>query len=305
MDLIPESISLAKAKTRQEDEDLYFQSEHSFLSNFYSCRKEENDHLVFSSAEQLFQYRKAIHANYNLTAIKIKRSPNPYEVKRLGNLVPTLETWRAQESDIMSDILLKKFTQNPQLGDQLLNTGNLNLHEASNDPKWATGAELSSRAILNGTWSGSDVMGQLLEGVRSELNRIYNINASPLSEIHSSRSTNAITTNDEIIPMQDDDEEPIAPPAPPPSKSAVATADQTIPKSVDGSLPPPPPSTSPAHSGSNTMSQSKHTHSTPRPTPSLIGQSSSVLSQTPANYAQAVTHSMSMYSQTLPPLVTH
>lgn len=81
LDLIPDAISLAKAKTRQEDDDLYFQSEHSFLSNFYSCRVEENDHLVFSSAEQLFQYRKAIHANYKLTAIKIKRSSNPYEVK--------------------------------------------------------------------------------------------------------------------------------------------------------------------------------------------------------------------------------
>lgn len=136
LDLLPNHLSLAKAKSRSDDIDLFFQGEHSPLSNFYPARIEDNDHTIFASAEQLFQHKRAIFESYPITAEKIKKNSNPYEIKRLGNLVPLSDQWKNAESDIMSDILLKKFCQNPKLGAFLTNTADLNLHEATNDRKW-------------------------------------------------------------------------------------------------------------------------------------------------------------------------
>lgn len=265
LDLLPEAISLEKAKTRRDHDDLYFQGENSPLSNFYPCRIEDNDHSIFSSAEQLFQYKKAIHANFRLTAAKIKLTFDPYEVKRLGNLVPTPDSWKALEIDLMSDILLKKYTQNPALGDRLLNTGNLNLHEASNDLQWATGAELSSKAVLSGTWPGLDTMGQLLEGVRSELSRLFGINTSDLSGQSYTPPPTQDSAHDELSPLNDD-EEP-APPHPPsdtdqniPNTDPPNDSDQTTPK-LDN--PPPAP---PSNRKMNSSPPPLNTSSLPPPT---------------------------------------
>lgn len=147
-------------------------------------------------------------------------------------------------------------------------------------------------------------MGQLLEGVRSELKRIYNINTSHLSEMHLSRSATATTPDDDdIIPMLDDEDPSTSTiPPPPPSSQPITAPDQTTPKSIDQpKLPPPPPSTSPAVDRGNTSPQQIHTHSTPRPPHCLTDHSGGASSQTPAHYTQATARSMSMLSYTLPP----
>lgn len=69
----------------------------------------------------------------------------------------------------MTSILRNKFQQNPELAAVLINTDDKNLHEATSDPKWATGAELASKSLLNSDWYGQDLLGQLLELVRTDL----------------------------------------------------------------------------------------------------------------------------------------
>lgn len=70
---------------------------------------------------------------------------------------------------------MAKFTQNESLRQYLIDTGDKHLHEATVDSKWAIGADLSSKNTANGTWTGQDVLGTLLENVR---NAIINGNQS-------------------------------------------------------------------------------------------------------------------------------
>lgn len=107
----------------------------------------------------------------------------------------------------MTDILRLKFTQNPDLANLLVATGQLHLHEATADPKWATGAELSSKATLTGQWGGSDKMGSLLDQLRSELREDTDLpptNSSPLP-----------LEGDDILPMPDDQGDNNTTPDPP------------------------------------------------------------------------------------------
>lgn len=89
---------------------------------------------------------------------------SPYEHKRLGNLIDPTQQWRDTEANCMSELLLYKYSQNPILADQLVNTGQKRLHEALADQKWATGSELASRATRKGTWSGGGSTGSTLRG---------------------------------------------------------------------------------------------------------------------------------------------
>lgn len=167
LDLLPEELSVGKAKTREEEEDVYFQSEDSFLSNFFPCKITDPDGSVYNCAEQAYQHKKAVACGSPQTADKIFKQRDPYEIKRLGKQVSSNSEWLSQEESIMSAILTEKFKQNDNLCALLVDTDNKRLHEASNDNKWAMGAELSSKAVASGTWSGADLMGRLLEGIRA------------------------------------------------------------------------------------------------------------------------------------------
>lgn len=169
LDLLPSHLSIANAKQPAYESDLYFQSEYSPLSNFYSSPIDDGFDTRYSSAEQFFQHKKALFHNYTLTANKIMLNRDPYELKRLGNLVQISQEWRDTEEDLMLNILRSKFTQNQGLAEILINTGQLHLHEASSDPKWSTGVELASKALQSGSWPGQDRLGFLLESIRAEL----------------------------------------------------------------------------------------------------------------------------------------
>lgn len=69
----------------------------------------------------------------------------------------------------MKDLLKAKFSQSKFLMDLLVNSGDKQFHESTSDQLWGTGAELSSKALLNGEWSGKDLLGQLIEEVPDAL----------------------------------------------------------------------------------------------------------------------------------------
>lgn len=71
------------------------------------------------------------------------KTRNPYEVKRLSKKIPTTPEWSTGEITLMEQIVYNKFDQNEALTAILVNTGDRQLHEASADKKWGTGAELS------------------------------------------------------------------------------------------------------------------------------------------------------------------
>lgn len=168
LDLLPPNLSLGRAKTREESEDIFFQGEFSPLSNFFPSQIITDD-ITFCSAEQAFQYRKAAFMGYDQTADKILKTRDPYEIKRLSNLVPSNEEWKETEHQTMVDILNLKFTQNSELGQFLVDTGEKMLHEATNNDHWAIGVELSSKALEQRNWEGLDTLGGLLMELRANL----------------------------------------------------------------------------------------------------------------------------------------
>lgn len=170
LDLLPPNVSVSKAKTRIDDENIYFQGEHSQLSNFYTARFTDESGIIYNSVEQAYQSKKARFHNKILIANKILCERDPYEIKRLSKEIPSSKDWIDQEQGIMKDLVSQKFHQNSELADFLQNTGDKNLHEASADSKWAIGAELASKACITTNWSGQDLLGAILEEVRAELN---------------------------------------------------------------------------------------------------------------------------------------
>lgn len=97
----------------------------------------------------------------------------PYEVKRLSKKIPTTPEWSTGELALMEQIVYNKFDQNEAFTALLIHTGDRQLHEASADMKWGKGAELSSKAVLQGEWTGEDHLGQILESVREKLKAKY------------------------------------------------------------------------------------------------------------------------------------
>lgn len=113
LDLLPSHLSVANAKQPSNETDLYFQSEHSPFFNFFSSPIYDGFGTSYNSAEQFFQHKKASFHGYIYTASKIMLTRDPYELKRLGNLVQMTQEWKDTEEDIMLNILRSKFTQNP------------------------------------------------------------------------------------------------------------------------------------------------------------------------------------------------
>lgn len=105
----------------------------------------------------------------------------------------------------MLNILQNKYQQNPELATKLVNTGQRQLHEATSDNKWSTGAELASKTLLNSDWKGQDIMGKLLETVRSDLLVRQTTQSSPPNspDVNNAHSHDPVT--DDITPLPDDD----------------------------------------------------------------------------------------------------
>lgn len=169
LDLLPPDISLSQAKSREEESGIYFQGEASPYSNFYNARFSDEQGQVFENVEQAYQYKKALFHGKLLIADKIGSTRNPYEIKRLAKQLPSNKDWLKEERSIMKGLVRNKFRQNRHLENMLIQSGDMQFHESTSDPKWGTGAELSSKALLNGEWTGQDVLGQVIEEVRNEL----------------------------------------------------------------------------------------------------------------------------------------
>lgn len=203
LDLLPPLLTAASSKTQYINDDIYFQSELSPLSNFFPSMILDSDSTFYESVEQAFQHKKAVAHNNTQLAHKIMKTRDPYEIKRLGNLIdqPNQE-WLDSETTVMSTLLKLKFTQNPALGLFLVSTGQKSLHEATGDKTWATGTDLLSSATKNKTWTGNDTLGRLLEEIRHFL-----LSTTPPPPLTSPTPSPPSTQHDTLSPMPDDDEE--------------------------------------------------------------------------------------------------
>lgn len=133
----------------------HFRDAYNFLSNFYEAPV-TYDGLTFKNNESAFQSAKARNVNQK----RIFTQTDGKAAKRLGRKVALREDWEDIKEDLMADIVWAKFTQNSDLQEKLLATGDQKLVEGNtwNDTYWG---------VCNGR--GQNKLGKILMQVRDEL----------------------------------------------------------------------------------------------------------------------------------------
>lgn len=133
----------------------------------------EIDGNKFSTAEQYMMYKKAILFEDEEVANAIMRTNNPKEQKELGRKVRgfNVETWVEHCREYVYEANVAKFSQNPDMFKQLMDTDDRELVEASpKDKVWGIGLHYSDEDALDKSkWQGTNWLGEALMRVRTKL----------------------------------------------------------------------------------------------------------------------------------------
>lgn len=164
-----------KDLTKQEIKDLNRDFEFFYggtFSQWKRCRFCENG-IMFTSAEQYMMYHKAVLFDDLEIAKEILRTNHPSDIKKLGRLVKGFNQriWDENKYRIVLNGNLLKFTQNPGLKVELLETGNRILVEASPyDDVWGIKlSEMDPRRYDPLNWRGKNLLGFALTEVKEVL----------------------------------------------------------------------------------------------------------------------------------------
>ncbi|ANB50836.1 hypothetical protein [Powai lake megavirus] len=129
--------------------------------------------IKYYNAEQYMMAQKALLFGDGDILLKILNEKNPSKIKSLGRKIVNFDNdyWNKYKYDIVASGNRLKFQQNPKLMEQLQNTGNKILVEASPyDKIWGIG--LTAHQAINipeSKWPGQNLLGKALMQVRKEL----------------------------------------------------------------------------------------------------------------------------------------
>lgn len=132
--------------------------DYSFLSNFYPCPVRVcfpgHGCWTFPSSENAFQAAKCPSRASEFTGL------TPGQSKKLGRSVELRRDWEEVKDDVIHDVVLAKFQQNPELAAKLAATGDEELIEGNTwgDRYWGQ---------VDGV--GKNMLGKTLMRVREEL----------------------------------------------------------------------------------------------------------------------------------------
>ncbi len=159
------------------------------MSNYHHS-KFIHDEIPFYDLATAFEYSKAKHFKDHRTAFDILvLSKTPFQSELMGRNVENYNTdeWNNVKRKIMLDLLLSKFSQNPQLRQWLKNTKDAHLAEISSidrngnvlwqDTAWGISLTTNSPEIKDPSiWNqfGDSDKGLLSMIVRELINLIYN-----------------------------------------------------------------------------------------------------------------------------------
>lgn len=131
------------------------------------------DDMLFPTAEHWMMYSKACLFDDQKIAQQILNDPYPGHAKEAGRQVSNFDpsVWDENKLDIVRHGNLLKFTQNSELEDILMDTGDAWLVEASPyDDIWGIGMkETHKDASQPCMWRGQNLLGSVLMGVRDVL----------------------------------------------------------------------------------------------------------------------------------------
>ena len=170
IDDLPPEIIPERGCTSENKDVLCFFGRYSPLSNFYKCSFNFNGRS-YNCIEQFLQSRKAELLGDDATAQKILRQEDPADQKRIAkNLKDPQGQWSKVAQLEVKLALKEKFTQNPDIHDYLIATGNKVLAEASFDMNWGVGLSLRNPQVMDkNLWQGKNWLGNVLMAVRQDL----------------------------------------------------------------------------------------------------------------------------------------
>ena len=146
--------------------------ENGYLSNWYPSIFTLNG-VAFSSMEQYMMYRKAVCFGDDKVAAQILATEDVAEIKALGRLVSGYDEnlWNGVRQIVVYEGLLAKFSQNPELREQLKGTESAILAEcAVKDRIWGIGLSMHDPNRLDrAKWQGQNLLGYALMMVRERL----------------------------------------------------------------------------------------------------------------------------------------
>jgi ribA/ribD-fused uncharacterized protein len=156
---------------RETQSHLYFLR--GVFSNFQPC-KIIYQGLTFPTTEHAFMWAKAEFFGDQQAKLKILQTDNPKEAQNIGREVKNYDDtkWNAVRYQIMYDINLIKYQQNPQLAKCLLSTGMKTLVEANGKPDliWSCGLYANDPRIEDSSkWPGKNLLGKVLMEIREKL----------------------------------------------------------------------------------------------------------------------------------------
>ena len=148
-------------------------SKNGYCSNWYPAKfTDPETGLVFQNIEQYMMWAKAdLFGDEDMTA-KILRNPNPAICKKLGRQVRKFDPmiWSNKCMHIVTRGCYYKFSQNPNLKQFLIATGDRILVEASPyDRIWGIGYNVSDAFKVDKVKWGQNLLGKCLMKVRGTI----------------------------------------------------------------------------------------------------------------------------------------
>lgn len=113
-----------------------FTGDYYFLSNFYMAPVSYNG-WDYTNNEAAFQAQKTKNRRLRF---QLFSKASPSEAKATGRKIDLRSDWEEVKDKVMYEIVLAKFTQNPDLKEKLLATGDEHLEEGNTwgDTTWGT-----------------------------------------------------------------------------------------------------------------------------------------------------------------------
>lgn len=148
--------------------DKFDGTDNEFLSNFHICKVEYNG-IVYNHTEGAFQAQKTLNEKdrqfiATLTPGRAKRACNRNGLD--GFKITLRSDWENVKDNVMYEVVKAKFTQNPDLKEKLLATGDATLIEGTtwHDNYWGNCTCDKCKNI-----TGRNQLGKILMRVREEL----------------------------------------------------------------------------------------------------------------------------------------
>lgn len=149
-----------------------YEEPHGYLSQWYiSSFTNPSTGQTYNCAEQYMMHQKAVFRHDDTTAASILATPYPKDQKALGRCVANWDddAWDEVKEGVVEEGSYLKFSQNKELRERLLLTGERELVEASaSDRVWGVGFNAKEALSRREEW-GTNLLGKCLMKTRERI----------------------------------------------------------------------------------------------------------------------------------------